>query len=158
MSRITHNFREEFGPRQKCKRGKVYPYFVKYSPLRENLFPPIFWHNQKIYAKQIFFQVIFILFTKNRFFDFLRPAFGYGRLGHPQSLEYLVNLLYRVLSNQLLTHLGKYLPGNVRRQQQQFIFNQMGIMQTIDMIIYFTVFSFISILYLFVVTKKSCKR
>ena len=33
MSRITHNFREEFGPRQKCKRGKVYPYFVKYSPL-----------------------------------------------------------------------------------------------------------------------------
>ena len=33
MLRITHKFREEFGPRQKCKRGKVYPYFVKYSPL-----------------------------------------------------------------------------------------------------------------------------
>ena len=33
MSRITHNFREEFGAHQKCKRGKVYPYFVKYSPL-----------------------------------------------------------------------------------------------------------------------------
>ena len=25
-----------------------------------------------------------------RFFDFLRQAFGHGRLGHPQSLEYSV--------------------------------------------------------------------
>ena len=26
-----------------------------------------------------------------RFFYFLQPAFGHGRLGHPQSLEYLFN-------------------------------------------------------------------
>ena len=25
------------------------------SPVRENLFPPIFWHNSKIYAKKYFF-------------------------------------------------------------------------------------------------------
>ena len=28
------------------------------------------------------------------FFDFLGPAFGHGRLGHPQSLEYIVYLLH----------------------------------------------------------------
>ena len=28
-----------------------------------------------------------------RFFDFLRPAFGHGRLGHPQSLEYSSSFL-----------------------------------------------------------------
>ena len=43
--------------------------------------------------KKIFFLGNFYFFTKkSRFFcgflDFLRPAFGHGRLGHPQSLEY----------------------------------------------------------------------
>ena len=40
-------------------------------PMRENLFPPIFWHKQKIYAKKK--QVNFIFFMKkNRFLsDFL---------------------------------------------------------------------------------------
>ena len=53
------------------------------SPVCENLFPPIFWHNQKLYA--IFFLKLgnFNFFTKKqifqRFFNFLRPAFGHGR-------------------------------------------------------------------------------
>ena len=61
------------------------------SPQAENLFPPIFWHNQKIYAPKKL-GVIFICLGKklifDRFFAFLRPAFGHGCLGHPQSLEY----------------------------------------------------------------------
>ena len=43
--------------------------------------------------KKIFFLGNFYFFTKKKlflsdFFDFLRPAFGHGRLGYPQSLEY----------------------------------------------------------------------
>ena len=43
--------------------------------------------------KKIFFIGNFYFFSEKkmifeRFFDFLRPAFGHGRLGHPQSLEY----------------------------------------------------------------------
>ena len=37
------------------------------------------------------------------FFCFLRPAFGHGRLGHPQSLEYLVELFsLELIQNQIL--------------------------------------------------------
>ena len=40
------------------------------SPVCENLFPPIFWHSQKIYAKKIYFlQVNFIFLRKKA--DFL---------------------------------------------------------------------------------------
>ena len=43
--------------------------------------------------KKIFFWGKFYFFKKKRsffqpFFCFLQPAFGHGRLGHPQSLEY----------------------------------------------------------------------
>ena len=77
------------------------------SPLFENLFPPIFWHNQKIYAKKKYFFVgNFYFFTKKRadfraFFYFLRPAFGRGSLNHQQSLEYFlqVNLQCHILSS-----------------------------------------------------------
>ena len=34
-----------------------------------------------------------------RFFDFLRPAFGHGHLGHPQSLEYLGNFYFFTKKN-----------------------------------------------------------
>ena len=49
---------------------------LRESPVCENLFSPIFWHNKE---KKTDFQA---------FFHFLRPAFGHGRLGQPQSLEY----------------------------------------------------------------------
>ena len=43
--------------------------------------------------KQIFYLGNFFFNEKKliseRFFDLLRPAFGHGLLGHPQSLEYL---------------------------------------------------------------------
>ena len=39
MSQNTHNFWEE-GNHPKCKRGKVYLYFVKYSPLHPCPTPP----------------------------------------------------------------------------------------------------------------------
>ena len=46
--------------------------------------------------KKIFFLGKFYFFKKKRwffgrYFCFLRPAFGHGRLGHPQSLEYYIN-------------------------------------------------------------------
>ena len=47
-----------------------------------------------------------------RFFDFLRPAFGHGRLGHPESLEYL-NTIYWALfqeAYQLLPFAPFFLP------------------------------------------------
>ena len=59
-----------------------------FDPLRGNsyvwkFFPPIFW-PKKIGN--------FYFFTKKTDFllslDFFWPAFGHGRLGHPQSLEY----------------------------------------------------------------------
>ena len=50
--------------------------------------------------------VIFIFLRRKklvfeRFVDFLRPAFGHGRLGHPQSLEY-----YEYLPDSLQLHVG----------------------------------------------------
>ena len=51
--------------------------------MRENLFPPII---EDIYN-------LFIFYEKKQIFRglfyFLRPAFGHGRVAHPQSLEYL---------------------------------------------------------------------
>ena len=39
-------------------------------------------------------------------FDFLRPAFGHGRVGHPQSLEYFLALLIKAgLSMAVVTKL-----------------------------------------------------
>ena len=44
------------------------------SPVRENLFPPIFWHNKKIYEKKILGN--FYFFTKKSWFslDFFGTA------------------------------------------------------------------------------------
>ena len=56
------------------------------SPVRENLFPPIFWHNYKIYAKKIFVKVIFYLFTKKNWFSRVfseRPVFGHRAWTNP---------------------------------------------------------------------------
>ena len=52
------------------------------KPRENDLF---FWGEKKLGN--------FYFFTKKSWFfggflDFLRPAFGHGRLGHPQSLEY----------------------------------------------------------------------
>ena len=71
------------------------------SPVCENLFPPIIQHNQKICAKKMggFFKKM------GRFFYFLRPVFGHGRMGHPQSLEYCI---------KGLTFLGKLKLANFK--------------------------------------------
>ena len=61
------------------------------SPVRENLFPTIFWHNQKIYAKKNIFLVNFNFFTKKSGFSHgfsERPAFSHGAWTNPSSLEY----------------------------------------------------------------------
>ena len=42
------------------------------TPVRENLFPPIFWHNQKIYAKKIFQVILIFLQKKADFREFFR--------------------------------------------------------------------------------------
>ena len=39
-----------------------------------------------------------------RFFDFSRPAFGHGRLGHPQSLEYCVSSSYAKILGETNFH------------------------------------------------------
>ena len=49
-----------------------------------------------------------ICFTKKKlilsvYFYFLRPAFGYGCLGHPQSLEYYV-IHFHLLYNSVFTY------------------------------------------------------
>ena len=88
------------------------------SPVCEHLFPPIFWHKTRRYMqKKIFFNVILIFLRKKkifeRFFDFLRPAFSHGRLGHPQSLEYFwynfVYLQYFYLVS-ILKNINKFIP------------------------------------------------
>ena len=56
------------------------------SPMCEIIFTQYLGITRRYMQKKYFFQVIFI------FLDFLRPAFGHGRLGHPQSLEYLIML------------------------------------------------------------------
>ena len=66
------------------------------SPVRENLFPPIFWHNQKIYAKKKLGK--FYSFTKKKkliFFYFLWQAFGHGAWTNPSPWFALFSYKYR---------------------------------------------------------------
>ena len=67
------------------------------SCVRNNFSPNILAKLEDICKKEIFFGGKFLFFTKKMifqpFFCFLQPAFGHGRLGHPQSLEYF-NYIY----------------------------------------------------------------
>ena len=61
--------------------------------MRNNFSPNILAELDDICKKKIFFGGNFYFFYEKKlifltFFNFLRPAFGHGRLGHPQSLEY----------------------------------------------------------------------
>ena len=61
-----------------------------FDPLRGICFPQYFGITRRYMQKKYIFWVILFFYEKKmifeRVFEFSRPAFGHGRLGHPQSL------------------------------------------------------------------------
>ena len=73
--------------------------------------------------KEIFFLGNFHFLS---FFDFLRPAFSHGRLGHPQSLEYLLMyLLSGLLILKVVKDLLKRPSGAVTGLVSWAVFNRL---------------------------------
>ena len=98
------------------------------SPMCEIIFHPIFWHNQKIYAKKKYFFCVNSIFLRKKgdfsdvFFCFLWPAFGHGRLGR-SAWSIFTGMIFKVSPLIILKELLFFHPvaGNLQNVYPYFL-------------------------------------